>query len=176
MAEVQAIGAYPGIIWFTSIDMTIIMIVRLIKNKKYPVFLSCISAYFCGLTHLVLSTYLPRKQVYLSQLASQRIWPRPKFLKGPLHLFRNWITKRRAGRPSTKKKRTTNRYFYPSPIFRDISSFPRAMDEKIIFRLKSNWANVSVEVGYITWQGLPGARRKEMQTLSMWTQQMLFSP
>lgn len=116
--------------------MTIIMIVRLIKNKKYPVFLSCISAYFCGLTHLVLSTYLPRKQVYLSQLASQRIWPRPKFLKGPFHLFRIWITKQRAGRPSTKKKRTTNRYFYPSPIFRDISSFPRAMDEKNNFQTK----------------------------------------
>lgn len=99
-------------------------------------FLSCISAYFCGFTHLVLSTYLPRKQVYLSQLASKRIWPRPKFLKGPFHLFRNWITKRREDRPSTKKKRTTKRYFYPNPIFRAISSFPRAMDEKNNFQTR----------------------------------------
>lgn len=106
--------------------------------------------------NLVLSTYVPvwnkkpRKQVYLPQLSSQRIWPRSKSLKGPFHLFGSWITKQREGSPSTEKKRITNKPFYPNPIFIAISSFAgfisdsvlvnitKAMDEKIHFQTKEH--------------------------------------
>lgn len=160
---------------------TIIMIVRLIKNKKYPMSVNCISAYFYGLTHLKIWFYILMYQdgkknqesnffiptCLTENLAQSEVPQRP-------FSFGSWITKQREGNPSTEKKRTTNKPFYPNPIFIVISFFPRAMDKKIISRLKSNGRNITVEVGYITCQGLPGARRKEMQTLSMRTQQILF--
>lgn len=158
-------------------------------------FVSCISAYFCGFTHLKIWFYLlmyqygtkkPRKQIYLPQLASQSIWPRPKLPKGAFHLLRSWITKQREDSPSTGKKRTINRPFYLNPIFIAISSFPglisdsvlvnipRAMDEKIRFQTKEQWRKYHCGSRVYNLSGPPWGKKERKCPLWMRTQKRLF--
>lgn len=107
---------------------------------------NCISAYFYGLTHLKIWFYILMYQdgkknqesnffiptCLTENLAQSEVPQRP-------FSFGSWITKQREGNPSTEKKRTTNKPFYPNPIFIVISFFPRAMDEKNHFQTKEQW-------------------------------------